>query len=120
MPAMPTVAVAAHQPAATSAAARFWAIYMSGLHGDVTPSALSQLSGLNVSEATSLRAELIRNHVIKPQGLIKKAVSTALDPNPLSEQVASLDDLTRDILEDRQEIHSDASTEANAQSDPDF
>lgn len=112
-PAVPTGVVAAPQASATPAAARFWAIYMTGLHGDVSPNALSQLSGLSVSQATSVRAELIRDNVINPTGLIKKVVSTAARSNPNSEQLSSFREFSEDLAKDMLDHEGEQTTDAN-------
>ena len=55
--------------------ARFWAIYISALHGECTPKTLQNLLHIPERQATSYIGQLVADGVIKPTPLMKKAVS---------------------------------------------
>ena len=71
VPAVPLTAAAA--PVATVASvpsqARFWAIYMSGLHGTCTPRALEVMLNIPSAQAKGYLSQLMAQGVIKPSGL---------------------------------------------------
>ncbi len=66
--------------AAVPTQARFWAIYMSALHGECTPQTLQNL--LHIPEVDSKRyiGQLIADGVIKPNPLLKNTVSELVKP----------------------------------------
>ncbi len=85
LPAAPKLAlgsVGAAAPAVTAVPtqARFWAIYMSALHGECTPQTLQNL--LHIPEADSKKyiGQLIADGVIKPNPILKNAVSELVKP----------------------------------------
>jgi hypothetical protein len=55
--------------------ARFWAIYMSGLHGECPPHALQTLLNIPASEANTYVTQLVAEGVIKPNPLLQRSVS---------------------------------------------
>ncbi len=79
IPALPALPAAA--PVAIPNSARFWAIYMTRLHGDVTPGMLTQMTGIAPASAKAIRAKLIADKVITPIGLMRKGIATALTHN---------------------------------------
>ena len=64
--------------AAVPARVQFWAIYMSGLHGECTPAALQQVAGIPAAEAKGYLARLVADGVIRPNPLLSKTVSGLL------------------------------------------
>lgn len=74
MPAMGTGTVRA---AAVPKSAQFWAKYMVALHGDATPQALGQITGLPTATAGQIRTALIARNAIKPTDLVTKSAVTA-------------------------------------------
>jgi hypothetical protein len=54
---------------------RFWAIYMSGLHGECTPAALQQVAGIPAAEAKGYLTRLVADGVIRPNPLLSKTVA---------------------------------------------
>ena len=75
-------AASAAIPAATSVPtqARFWAIYMSGLHGECTPQTLQNLLHIPATDAKRYVTSLIADGVIKPHGLLQSPVSELIKP----------------------------------------
>lgn len=76
LPALPLPAISAAQPVTVTKAARFWAIYMTHMHGDVTPGMLTQMTGLDPVQTTAIRTKLIADKVISPTGFIRKSLAT--------------------------------------------
>ncbi len=74
-PALPLPALAKAQAVAVPKAARFWAIYMTHLHGDVTPGMLTQMTGIDPVQTTAIRAKLIADKVIAPVGFMEKSIA---------------------------------------------
>jgi len=80
LPAMPSLALRSTATAAVPAAAavptqaRFWAIYISALHGDCPPQTLQTLLNVPAQEAKSYLSQLIAEGVIKPNPLLKNTV----------------------------------------------
>ena len=66
--------------AAVPTQARFWAIYMSALHGECTPQTLQNL--LHIPEVDSKRyiGQLIADGVIKPNPLLQNTVTELVKP----------------------------------------
>lgn len=60
--------------------ARFWAVYMSGLHGECTPQTLQNLLHIPEVDARRYVSQLIADGVIKPNPLLQKSVSKLLRP----------------------------------------
>jgi len=78
LPAGGSATGAAAAAAAVPARAQFWAIYMSGLHGECTPAALQQVAGIPAAEAKGYLARLVADGVIRPNPLLSKTVSGLL------------------------------------------
>lgn len=85
LPAAPKLALGSAGTATTTAAAvptqaRFWAIYMSALHGECTPQTLQNL--LHIPEVDSKRyiGQLIADSVIKPNPLLQNTVTELVKP----------------------------------------
>jgi len=57
-------------------AARYWAIYMSNLHGDVSPGMLAKATGLSTARAAAIRTDLIAANVLKPTRIIAQTTAT--------------------------------------------
>ncbi|MEL6966716.1 MAG: hypothetical protein AAGM04_04975 [Pseudomonadota bacterium] len=55
--------------------ARFWAIYMSGLHGECTPQALQTLLNIPATDANRYIGQLVAEGVLKPNPLLKQAAN---------------------------------------------
>ena len=75
----PAVAAAGPAAAAVPAQARFWAIYMSGLHGECTPKTLQNLLHIPEIDANRYIGQLIADGVIKPNPLVQKTASRLLN-----------------------------------------
>lgn len=67
--------------AAVPAKARFWAIYMSALHGECTPQTLQNLLHIPEVDAKRYMGQLIADGVIKPNPLLRRGVSNMLNSN---------------------------------------
>ena len=63
---MPSVGTAAKSAASAPKSAKFWAIYLSRLHGAVSPHTLGQFTGLNAASAAAAHSQLITGNVITP------------------------------------------------------
>jgi len=74
-PALPLPALAKAQAVVVPKAARFWAIYMTHLHGDITPGMLTQMTGIAPAQTTAIRAKLIADNVISPTGFVRKSAA---------------------------------------------
>lgn len=107
VPAIPLKAVAAAQPVNVTNAARFWAIYMTRLHGDVTPGMLTQMTGLDPVQTTAIRSKLVAENVISPTGFIRKGITsqTVLRPEGTSQNtLTDLKDRVLSALEEEDEV----------------
>ncbi len=91
IPALPRLPFAKAAPATTSA--RYWAIYMTELNGDVTPATLGKMTGLTTSKAAELRSGLIAQNILKPTGF------AATSPLPAKINPKSLLDKASKTLE---------------------
>lgn len=58
--------------------ARFWAIYMSALQGQVTPQTLQAALNIPALEAKSYITQLVADGVIKPNPMLKSAISNVV------------------------------------------
>jgi len=67
--------------AAVPANARFWAIYMSALHGECTPKTLQNLLHIPEVDAKKYVSHLIADGVIKPNPLLQRSVSNFVKSN---------------------------------------
>jgi hypothetical protein len=56
--------------------ARFWAIYMSQMHGTCSASTLATMTGLDASAAQSCLSSLIRDGVITPKRIMSRVVGS--------------------------------------------
>ncbi len=76
IPALPALPFASSAPAASTTAARFWAIYHTALSGDVTPALIARSSGLSKAKAAALRTDLIAKGVLRPSGLASATIAS--------------------------------------------
>jgi hypothetical protein len=76
-PALPLKALSAAPVAATAVpnAARFWAIYMSQLHGTCTARTLSTMTGVDAATAQGYLSRMIGDGVITPTDIVRKAIN---------------------------------------------
>lgn len=75
IPALPTIPMPAATPAASPNAARFWAVYLANLHGDVSPGMLAKATGLSTARAAAIRTDLIASKVLKPRLIVVHPVA---------------------------------------------
>ena len=85
LPAVPALTSGAATASVSAAAtvpakARFWAIYISALHGECTPQTLQNMLHIPASEAKSYIGQLIADGVIKPNPFAQNAVSELMKP----------------------------------------
>jgi len=76
--ALPMQSAAASLPTAAAAVptkARFWAIYMSSLHGECTPQTLHNLLHIPKTDAKRYVSQLIADGVIKPNPLLQRTAT---------------------------------------------
>ena len=78
LPLRSATAVLPTAAAAVPTKARFWAIYMSSLHGECTPQTLHNLLHIPKVDANRYVSQLIADGVIKPNPLLQKSVSQVL------------------------------------------
>lgn len=86
LPALPalslqTASAAVPTAAAVPTQARFWAIYMSGLHGECTPQTLQNLLHIPEIDAKRYVGQLIADGVIKPNPIVQRTASNLLKGN---------------------------------------
>ncbi|MEM1039963.1 MAG: hypothetical protein AAGI12_10900 [Pseudomonadota bacterium] len=72
--ALPTAAAVPNQ-------ARFWAIYISALHGECTPKTLQNLLHIPEVDAKRYIGQLVADGVIQPSALLQNSVSKILKNN---------------------------------------
>ena len=87
VPALP--ALPATTPIAVPNAARFWAIYMTSMHGDVTPGMLTQMTGLAPATTKAIRAKLIADKVISPIGFVRKGIASSMVAKPVHKSTST-------------------------------
>jgi hypothetical protein len=107
-PAMPAKALAS-LPAASAAIphpARFWAIYMSHLHGTCSPQALSKMTGIDPGVAQGYLSRLVSDGVLTPTNIVSKALSAQTKP---IRQQSKLRERLNKFLEDKP-VANDAPT----------
>jgi hypothetical protein len=77
-PALPLKALTVAPVTATAIpnGARFWAIYMSQLHGTCSAKTLSTMTGLDISAAQGVLTRMIGDGIITPTRMISKAINT--------------------------------------------
>lgn len=101
-PALPLKAMTA-APATAGAvpsAARFWAIYMTHLHGTVSAKTLSIMTGLDASVAQSHITSLISDGVIKPNNLLMRLAESNANS---SEEPSKWRERLKKFAEEKQE-----------------
>ncbi len=64
--------------AAVPTKARFWAIYMSSLHGECTPQTLQSVLNIPNIDAKRYLSQLVSDGIIKPNPLLKESVSQVI------------------------------------------
>ena len=96
---LPSISAVAPAAVAVPTKARFWAIYMSSLHGECTPQTLQNLLHIPGSDAKKYVGQLIADGVIKPNPLLKQSVSKIMQGK---------DDTLLDKVKKRSEMKSDA------------
>ena len=85
---VPTGSVFALKPAAAAASsavavptqARFWAIYITGLHGECTPQTLQNMLHIPEVDAKRYIGQLLADGVIKPTPVLQRAVTELAKP----------------------------------------
>lgn len=100
--ALPLQSAAASIPTAAAAVptkARFWAIYMSSLHGECTPQTLHNLLNIPKVDANKYIGQLIADGVIKPNPLLQRTAT---------ELVKSKNENVLDKIKKRSEMKSKA------------
>jgi len=75
IPALPAIPMPAATPEAIPNAARFWAVYLANLHGDVSPGMLAKATGLSTARATAIRTDLIASKVLKPRLIVAQPLA---------------------------------------------
>ncbi len=98
---MPTLA-AAPAAVAVPSQARFWAIYMSGLHGKCTPKALQTMLNIPAAEAEGYLNQMILDGVIKPNNLLqglKSSSSPKSDPDFVERLKDRFESASEDLVE---------------------
>ena len=118
-PALPIKALAS-AGAAIPKPARFWAIYMSHLHGTCTPASLAKATGINPSVAQGYLSRLIADGVLTPTNIVSKAISAKAvqspdQPTDISKRMKKF--LKRDILEEDTKSDCDSSPVNHAQAE---
>jgi hypothetical protein len=82
-PALPAKAITG-LPAAAGAAiskpARFWAIYMSHLHGTCTPQVLAKAAKISPAVARSHLSSMVSQGILTPTNIAAKTVATQANP----------------------------------------
>ena len=111
VPALP--ALPATTPVAVPNAARFWAIYMTNLHGDVTPRMLTQMTGLAPATTKAIRAKLIADKVISPIGFMRKGIASTMVAKPVHKSHSATRKVFDCITLDENEPHDPSSVEAD-------
>ncbi|MGB7285527.1 MAG: hypothetical protein WBC71_01210, partial [Salaquimonas sp.] len=73
-------AAAPHAAAATALAtkARFWTIYMYGLHGNCTPATLSTMLNIPETQARGFLKNLIADGTIRPHALLRNSLTKTM------------------------------------------
>lgn len=99
---------AAPAMAAVPANARFWAIYISALHGECTPRALQNMLKIPAGDAQHYLTQLVADGVIKPNPLLRHAASELIKPK---------DNNVLDRLKERMDMKAQAESEAVAEAE---
>lgn len=82
VPALPALPAASAPAIAVPTQARFWAIYMSALHGQCTPRTLQVALNIPAAEAKGYITQLIADGVIKPNRFAKAAFKEVMSRKP--------------------------------------
>lgn len=78
---MGTATAALPAAAAVPTKARFWAVYMSALHGECTPKTLQNMLHIPEMDAKRYVSQLVADGVIKPNPLVQKSVAKIATEN---------------------------------------
>jgi len=84
--------------------ARFWAIYMSHLHGTVSAKTLSVMTGLDVSVAQTHLTKLVSDGVIKPNHLLTRLAESNANS---SQEPSKWRERLKKFTEEKQDAASD-------------
>lgn len=86
---LPAAAGAVSNVAAVPSEARHWAIYMSQLHGECPPHTLQTMLNISAGDAKRYVGQLVADGTIKPNPILKRAVSKLMksDDTSLLEKV---------------------------------
>jgi len=112
-PALPLKALTAAPAVATAVpnTARFWAIYMSHLHGSVSAKTLSVMTGLDVSVAQSHLTKLLSDGVIKPNHLLTRLAesnaNSSQEPSKWRERLKKFTEEKQESVEEPEAIETD-------------
>lgn len=117
-PALPVRALASAPAVATTVpnGARFWAIYMSHLHGNCSAKTLSTMTGMDIPAAQNCLTSLISDGVIKPTRLLGKVAeshaNTAQKPSRWKERVKKfIDEKQEEIAPPESEVDVEATND---------
>jgi|GEM_PF-1781497 len=102
LPALPIKAVASLLPPAATAIpnpARFWAIYLSHLHGSCTPAALAKATEIKTSMARGYLGHMLADGTLTPVNLVQHAMArhSAQSPTRPSRLKQFIDKKTRSL-----------------------
>lgn len=107
---------------AVPAKARFWAIYMSSLHGECTPQTLQNLLHIPGADAKKYIGQLIADGIIKPNPLLQRTATELVKSrnDNLLEKVKKRSEMKAharaDKLDVREPVHAEADVKETAQS----
>jgi len=111
IPALPTLPFASSAPAASTTAARFWAIYHTAIQGDVTPALIARSSGLSTAKAAAIRADLIATNVIRPTSLASASLASSATKLSQSSKPGTLIEKARTLWSHLSEPETEPETE---------
>lgn len=107
---------------AVPAKARFWAIYMSSLHGECTPQTLQNLLHIPGADAKKYIGQLIADGIIKPNPLLQRTATELVKSrnDNLLEKVKKRSEMKAharaDKLDVREPVHAEVDVKETAQS----
>lgn len=107
---------------AVPAKARFWAIYMSSLHGECTPQTLQNLLHIPGADAKKYIGQLIADGIIKPNPLLQRTATELVKSrnDNLLEKVKKRSEMKAharaDKLDIREPVHAEVDVKETAQS----
>lgn len=116
VPALPAAAAPVANVAAVPNAARFWAIYMSHLHGQCSPATLAKMTKIDVTQAQGYLTKLMNDGVIKPNPFLKNTLSHQIK-NKADSVYKKIDD-TLDQLNDDLAEQDQEPVDSNAEIEP--